>query len=293
MNTLSEFFRSDYLRHHFDLRATTIMQMQIAINIFSRMLRRPALVEDLCDDSLLDLNVWMKSEGRAPRTINSKRQILISLWQHAHFRGYISKEAPTVKRVPCAKVSKRNPTSWEHHEFQSLLDACVTFPETGFWGTAEWQSLLLACYDTGERIGALLQTPVRNLNLHRGTLIVDAAVRKTDEDMVHFLHPQTVEAIKPTLIGSTGSRLLFNWPFCRRYLYKKLGQLLAHAGLPDSRRDKFHRIRRTGFTQMFILAGHEAAKAYAGHKTDMSIHYLDRTKLPVAKSVELLPRPAI
>lgn len=290
---LLDLVRTRLARHRIDMKPKTIEQYIATVNVFSRWLGEPSTTEHLTDEYILDLMSSMRRQKRSIATINKKRQMLISIWAHAQKYELIRQDPPNTRRVPRLKDPKKNPTSWTERDIEKLLKACDTFPETRGFGGAQWKALILICYDTGERIGALLETPVRNLDLESGTLIVDAEARKTDEDMVHFIHPQTINAIRVAGLNSPNDKLI-SWPCSRRYLSWRFGDLLDHAGLPNGRKDKFHRLRRTGYTIMYVRGnGLEAAKAYAGHKTDMSAFYLDRTKLPVAKSVELLPRPAI
>jgi len=85
--------------------------------------------------------------------------------------------------------------------------------------------------------------------------------------------------------------MLFPWNHRRNYLQRCFKEILADAGLPNSRRDLFHKIRRTSYTQTYIALGKDAASEHAGHTTDMSAVYLDRTKFDRPRAIDVLPRP--
>jgi integrase len=98
---------------------------------------------------------------------------------------------------------------------------------------------------------------------------------------VFRLHPQTIELLQQ--MKPHGRELLFPWPWTNlaRTLYPQFGAILRAAGLPDTARDKFHKIRRTSATYLADVAGEVEAQKHMGHSTvGLTIkYYIDPTKL--------------
>jgi integrase len=81
-----------------------------------------------------------------------------------------------------------------------------------------------------------------------------------------------------------------NWQTLRRHLTK---YILRPAGLPTDRYSKFHRIRKTTATQLWIHAGEEAAVRQMGHSNANITrkHYIDRKKGAAVRPCDSLPTP--
>lgn len=117
------------------------------------------------------------------------------------------------------------------------------------------------------------------------------ANKKGRRDTVHRLHPSTLEVLN-RISPKTG--LLFNWPFHRDELWRRFSrEILIPAGLPATRRDKFHRVRRTSYTMVAKAYGIAAASEHAAHKQDLSRFYLDTSLLERQNPLDALPRPKI
>ncbi len=154
------------------------------------------------------------------------------------------------------------------------------------WTGQHWKGLILVAYDTSLRIGCLLKVP-RDC-LQGDQLTIPAELQKARVETVQRLHPETVavvEALPP-------SRLLFNWPYHDRHLWTLFrSDILEPAGLASTRRDCFHKIRRTSYTRIYDKMGLRAASEHAAHSTDMSRWYLDKMQLTKIDPIAVLPRP--
>jgi hypothetical protein len=284
---LLQYLERTYLKHQFDVSGGAACQYRISCRMLMDFAGRKIAVSELTDDLLLEWLASLRRQNRSGRTINSKRQAILMLWRFAHRRGEHPQPPPDICRVPMARVMKRNPTAWNQNELKMLLMACRTAPSCDGWNPNHWTALVLTCYDSGERLGALLKTPAHNLDYNRGLLLVEAEHRKWGEDKVHRLHPSTVAALEKI----KASRELFPWPFGVRQIWVRFGKILKAAGLPATRRDKFHRLRRTAYTLVYAKLGPQAASEFAGHQTDLSAFYLDRTFLQAVDPLDALPRP--
>lgn len=290
MARLLQFLEDDYRKRRYDNDPETFRQLRVSVNVLAKFLGREVCLEDLSDELMLSWLAWLKQTGRSPRTINNKRASIITLWRAAVELGLISIDAPDGRRVRRAKQPRRNPTAWKIDELQRLVAACEDGPRHDGWDGRHWKALVLACYDTGERLNAILQATVSHLDQTRGTLFIPAEFRKgRTEDKLHRLHSSTVGAINETL--GPWQKLLFPWPVARRAIWPEFKLILRGAGLPSSRRDLFHKLRRTGYTYLWCSHGPHAAAEFAGHHDDLSRYYLDRTFLPALDPLDALPRP--
>ena len=146
---------------------------------------------------------------------------------------------------------------------------------------------MLALYDTGHRLEAILLSEVSDLQ--NGFLT--ARKTKQDRETVHKLHADTLAAIENLPEHESG--LLFPWPFKRRQIWREFGKLLDKAGLSGGRRNKFHKLRRTSATHLAAVAGIEAAEQHLDHKTHGLAYstYIDPRFMPTIKAADVLPRP--
>lgn len=277
--SLADILRS-YLATHW-LAPKTAQQYEVAVTIFHRWhgstVPLDAMTPELVMRFLRDF-----SANRSPKTCNDKRQVLLTLCRHAG--------KPIT--VPKLREIRRVPTAWSMDDLHKLLLACDrarlwTYASRSVWLPAHWRALILTCYDTGLRIGCLLDAPRSCVDLSRQTLLVPGELQKQRADTLHRLHRQTCETI-----GSLPpSNLLFPWPMRREQIWVWLGRILEDAGLPTSRRDKFHKLRRTSYSHVYRELGLTAASRHAGHSGDMSAHYLDPTILDQPDAVDVMPRP--
>ncbi len=85
------------------------------------------------------------------------------------------------------------------------------------------------------------------------------------------------------------SQTVFFWPYCPAYVFKRFGELLEDAGLPNTRRNKLHKIRRTAASN-FEAAG--------GNATDLLDHdsrkttkksYLDPKVIKSIQPADIMP----
>lgn len=263
-------------------------QYEIQLRHFDRHLQRPSRLDDLCDERIQRF-LTAHGDGRSPATVNKARNHLLALWRLAARKGYVS-QWPDVRPV---REYKRAPQSWSLAQFEKILAASQC--RTGLIGELPaalwWTALLLFLYDTGLRIGAVLKTPRGAVDLEGQTVLIAAETQKDREDQLLRISQQTCEALAAT--WPFPRQLLFPWDRSHCLLWKHYEAILIDAGLPATRRDKFHRVRRTTYTETYRLLGQAAAMRQAGHSCDLSDHYLDRSKLDEPSAADVLPRPEV
>jgi integrase len=284
--TLTEAFENLYRpRNLRSASGETIRLWHIALRMYSRFLRRDATIDDLTDDSLARFATWRLSSV-SPATVNRDLASLLALWRWLAKRGKINRWPD----VPLEQEPLRSPIAWTQEEFCRIIsvvrstDGMIGIVPAKKW----WLALLLTCFDSAERIGAVLALHWPDVDIDGRWIIFKAESRKgRDQDSVIRIAPDTATAI--SALPRTG-RIVFQWPLTRQYLWRRYGDLLESAGLPNDRKRKFHCVRKT-------VASH--AEAAGGNATELLRHasrkntraYLDPRILRPQQAIDLLWRP--
>lgn len=247
--------------------------------------------------------------GARAATVNSYRAKILAVWNYARrprFKalGLAGADPPDVDRT--AEVLN-DPTAWRVDEVGRLLD--VAAMASGHVGKVLacdwWVALVLTIYDTGLRINATMHLPAGAVDLETGGLVVSGETQKQRRGQWFRLDGQTVEALR--LIDPGHAERLFPWPWDRREdgtwngdwktLREHFKGLLRRAklikpGVP-TRKELFHKLRKTTGTYLAANAGEEAARDHLGHSSvAVTKRYEDPRLLPASSKVEALPRPS-
>lgn len=268
----------------------TRFQYEIAVNNMGESLEKIATIGDLSDDNVCRMMRYLQDLGRATRTINERRGRINTVWEWLARRGQ-TRAWPTVKRLP---EPIRTPQAWTKEQLATLF-AAVDAMEGTIGNTPAriwWQALLLVCWDTGERIGAILSIGWEHVDLDTGWLLIPAELRKgKSKDMTYRLAPDTVEFLR-LMPRCSQRRVLFHWPYSVGYLWQKYGLILAAANLPQGRRDKFHRIRRS-VASHFEAAGGNATNLLGHSQRATTMIYLDPKIVGAEQATDKLFRPRL
>jgi integrase len=152
-----------------------------------------------------------------------------------------------------------------------------------------WVALVLAIWDSGERIAAVIRLKWGDVDLARGWIRFKAENRKGGrDDSVVRLSSETVAALKQ-IRGKEGP--VFPWPWCQSYLWKAFGDILKRAGLPHDGKSKFHRIRKT-VASYAEAAGGNATAMLRHSKREVTEAYLDPRIVNRQQPVDVLFRLA-
>jgi integrase len=278
------------LESYFDLNPKirtdkTVKQYRIAFKNFAAAIGKAPELEDLTDDNISRLIKYLSSRELAAKTINERRGRIHAFWNFLARRG-ILRHWPMTPRIP---EPVRTPIAWLQPEIDQLfqtvdrLEGRVGIYERRRW----WKALLLMGWDTGERIGALLDLKWDHLS---GEWIhIPAEIRKGKRrDSAHRLAQDTLTALRA--IKQPERPLIFPWPFDPLYIYSRYGEILKEAGLPHDYRCKFHRLRRS-VASHFEAAGGNAMKLLGHGDRRTTEGYLDPRIVKVTQATDLLFRP--
>jgi integrase len=286
--TLLDYYDSVYKPQRLlDASEQCLRQYNTNLLRLDKLLGRKARLRDLTAENVSRIMAQLRDKGRSPETCNKVRAQLVALWRFAAQR-HLLKEWPNVRKLV---AYRRVPTSWTAEEFASILESSAKARRkvAGVPAPLFWRALLLTIYDTGARVGALIRVCWEHVNLEQSTLLIPAELQKCRQDQLFKLHSQTVAAM--SVIRQPERATVF--PGSYATLHWRYNRILRVAGLPHTRRDKFHKIRRTHATLLAANVGIEAASWSLGHANQSMTreHYIDTTKLPQANVSDKLPRP--
>lgn len=263
----------------------TIRLWNISLRMFTRFLKRDANVDDLTDENLTAFCMWRRSYVAAA-TVNRDLASLLALWRYLNRRG-ILKHWPDVQLEP---EPARVPVAWTEEEFTRLIATAKKM--RGMIGPVPaarwWPAILLLCFDSGERIGAVMAVKWGDMDLSGRWVIFRAETRKgRDQDSAVRIATDTVAAVS---LLPKSSETVFPWPFAKAYLWQRYGKLLERADLPSDRRRKFHCIRRTVASHAEAAGGNATALLrHASRKNTLA--YLDPRIATPQQAIDLLWRP--
>ena len=277
---LTTFLDSHYLPAKILLRPSTIRQIRLTLSLWTQQLGRSPTTDDFATAKVRAYLTWQSAKSK-PATTNSKRGILLALWQVAHDEGLAGEPEPRkIRRLPSDPIPAQ---AWAIEQVRDILAAV----EKTYWPSIDgiparkwFRAFLLTLYSTGERRSAVLA--VAPGAVRDGTIIFRRT--KTKARLCPLL-PEAAEAID----AMKGDReKLFPWPHSEEQLSNRLRQLFRLAGVPYGRQfgGLAHKFRRTACTLCEANGGdgarligdtrHVAEKSYI----DKSVMTADLSRLP-------------
>lgn len=295
--TLSEFFESVYIQRPrvADGSERSLDRYRDSIRHLDRFYGEPVRLFDLSDELIQACMANLITEGLSPSTANLHGRAWGVMWRYAWRRRYVETQPRWIEYY---RPLKRTPTAWSMPELDAILDAAskTTGLIGGVRASVFWVALILFAYNTGARISAIMRTPVANLDLERGWVLISAEHQKQRADQRFALFPETIAAIRGLRSAERGlDRIFGDWPVSSHNpLQLHYRRILEAAELPATSRDKFHRIRRTTITHVAAIAGEVTAQMVAGHSAiAVTRSYIDIRFLPSPSVAEILPRPKL
>lgn len=261
------------------------------INVLRDFAGCDVTLDGLSEELLAQFAAKCLKQGKARATVAVHIRNLCVLWRFAYRKRLIDRE---LRDPPVVRQAKVLPIAWSMDELNRILSAAREAPGKVGRLRADlfWPAFVLALYDTGLRVSALLSCRCDQLDLMTGELRVHADQQKQLADQVFTLCPDTLDAVKAT--HPETRRVLFPFRGWRRTFHGPFREILRRAGLPATRRDLFHKIRRTSASHLASVAGKAVASKHLGHSSpQVTERYLDpRICDPGTRRADLLPRPS-
>ncbi len=262
--TLKEITETYYFPNNPAIRSKkTHRQYAYALIDLAAALGREPTFADLRDDSISAMLAHLTARGLKPKTANERAGRIMALWRWLYARRHID----TQPQDQSLREPRRVPMAWTRAELDSLIKACGLAPGMieGVPASWWWMSLHYVLWDSGERIGALIQSRWEWLSRDdqgRAWLILPADVRKAQkEDATYQLSPDSIAWLD--MIQRPKRNVIWPWPYTESYLWIAYKRLRKRAGLPTDRQSSFHRMRRSVASHFEAAGGN--ATVLLGH----------------------------
>lgn len=285
---LSEVCESFYFPLNTKIRHEhTKHQYRIAIRNLCEIVGHDPLVGDLSDDNVARMMRMLLDRGLAERTVNGRRERIHAIWTWLCRRGHLQVWPLTMP----LDEPQRIPRAWSRDELRKLFNAASLERgcRKGVPKWLYWQCLLSMCWDSGERVGAVLKCRWEHIDLDTRWLIIPCELRKgRKKDAAYQLSPETCELLR--MMRRRSPELILPKIFHHMYLWQAYSRILKSAGLPTDRGSKFHRIRRSTASH-FAAAGGNPQKLMGHASAETTESYLDPTIVKPPQATDLLFRP--
>jgi integrase len=285
---LGDFLESVYLPTRIQLSADRLRHLAGTIVQLEQFAGRRIFVKDFSEVLIRDYLTWLRSTGRAAETVNSRRADLLALWRCAWDEELVP-DPPRSRKVRRLTSPRRIPEAWSSGQVRAILNACSQAPGRicGIPASLWWRSLIGVAYDTGERRGAILATPTKDLLLDHSAVVFRQT--KTGAERFCRLDSSTVEFCRA--IYDPCRPLMWPWHGEIDSLNDRLETILKRAGVPwgRNRGGVFSKFRKTSGTLVEANGGRgnehigNTRKVFEAHYLDP--RFLDRSQL------DKLPRP--
>lgn len=241
----------------------TKRQYTYALADFAAALGRTPTIADLTNDAISAMLAHMSNRGLKAKTANERAGRMLALWRWLYERRKVD-TLPLAQELP---EPRKIPVAWTRAELAVLITACGYAPGMieGLPASWWWLSLHYVLWDSGERIGALIQSRwewVSRDDQGRTWLTIPAEARKGQaEDRTYQLSPESVAWLHT--IQRPKRDLIWPWPYAESYLWIAYRRLRRRAGLPTDRNSSFHRMRRSVASHFEAAGGN--ATVLLGH----------------------------
>jgi hypothetical protein len=268
-----------YCREHPQISNGAKQQYHVAVNLCRRWLldlrRQTTCSEVFSLARFLDFAAWLAApldgtphgKCRSAPTINGRLDTLWMLWEFAEEEN-VSGPRPNAKKRPRWREPKYDPVAWTGSQVVDLIAACVHAPrmrskKARFWTGDFWATFVGCLLATGERFDAMLHCP--RSALAENVLTVPAHLTKDLKEKPIVLPDWIAQKLR-SLTVVAGSDLFWPYPLRSKQLLARYTlDVLTPARLPTTRKHKFHCLRRTTATQVYIMQGLEAARDVVRH----------------------------
>jgi integrase len=272
---------------------------EITLRYFDEFCGGVARMGDLNDTQIAEF-AGHRLQGVSRGTVKRDMNCLLALARFAFASGHT--KSPVLLRaihapVPTPIALSREQIESVHNAIRHEIEAVVISyrPRLVVPGNVWWEALFLVCWDTAERFTPVFSLKECNLSLSDRWVRFLAEDRKGGKaDSVKTIAEDTAAALERLLAFYPNRKpegRVFRWAPNESTVWRRLGDIMLRAGLPDTREFKFHSIRKSSVTHLHAAGGDGCA--HAGHSSDVITrrHYLDPRIARGADATELLFRP--
>jgi len=269
--TLESYFRETYKPEHLvGCSRDTLIQYEVALRHWNRFSGSTPL-EMIGKREIAQFSEWLLPK-RSPATVNKTLRHILPILRFAEDADDIAK-CPKYRKL---KETKSVPLALTLDEFAKVLLAAESehIDRGGIPAKLWWRSLLLACWETGLRISAILSVTTRDVLFDSLGLYCQADAQKDREAQWFPLSPTTMDAIKK--IYDPTRNLLWQKNVTNETISRNFRRILDRSGIyaPVGMGMCFHRIRKS--TASYTHAAGGNAQKKLGHSSPtVTARYLD------------------
>jgi integrase len=281
-----------------NLSDRSVVMYESTLDRFRDFLGREPTLDDLDDLTAAKFLRWRSSTVHDPRrglispaSLAKDSAHIRTVWTWCAKKRLKKSDGELLEFPDYARprVPKPRPVAYTIEELQALIEAARH--RKGLVGDVPspwyWITKIRAMFETGERIGAVMQIRWGEVDLDRCSLTFLAATRKG--------HRETItRAISPDLASimalhkRPADRLVWPWLENRKMLscYASLKVLCRLAGVPYH---PFHSIRKS--TASYLKRAGVSAKKQLGHASEemAETHYYDDRITGIESALDFLP----
>ena len=272
------------------LRPKAHLQFRLSITKFAKHLGREPLVSDLTGVTVQRFLSERRGQVSVATAVKDRTH-LCAIWNHL-FRLRRVDVAPAAV-LPPMRAPKRIPKAYRAEEVAAIVRAALALPGHVSQRPAKlWHaSLIRAAFETAERVGALLQTEWRDVDLEERTILLRAETRKGGyRDLLRPISSETAAWIAEMRRGAGDKDLVWQWDKTHQYLWKIFSKICDRAGVTPR---GYHGLRKSAASYIAAAGGLGQAASALGHHspTTTATHYIDQTiARPDRSYLSMLPR---
>lgn len=267
------------------LSPRTVELYGYSIDALADFLGKPATVDDF-DELVIARFLASRKSTYSAATVAKDRAQIRALWEFAARRGFCT----TFPTIALIKIPERVPEAWQTEDVNRILESCRLEQAryAGIPADLWWRACVLVCYQSAERITSVMS--LRWRDCVGCSLLFRAEGRKgKTRDILREVTVECADAMLAIRCDRGPDKLVFPWDRGHSYLWKRMGIILERAGLPATRRDKFHKLRRT-CASFFAAAGGDAQRLLDHADPATTRKYVDPRIAKTPQACNLIPR---
>ncbi len=266
---------------------TTAEQYGITMLHWSRIIGDLPLYK-IDDVIIAEFAQALLAKKQKPPTVNKNLRQLGVILRFALAKG----EIETMPEIPKLRENIATPRAFLLDEVSAILIATRRIPGSidGIRAAHWWHSLIMTLYDSGGRIGAVMATPIMNLDIQSGWIMLPAESQKQHRGQDLRLHPDTVIACQK--IWRADRKMMWPWPYHRDTLPKQFRRILTDANVSTWKGtgSLFHRLRKS-CASYAAAAGLDPVVQMGHSSASVTARYLDERIVRRTHAADVLPRP--
>lgn len=283
---------AEYLAENANVKSPhTERLLETSAKHFGGYLGREPCVSDFTDKTVTGFIRHRQKLGRAPATVEREVAKLMTLWRYAACCGFVQPPRMRVEKAPPAE-----PVAFLKGEVRKLFREAARYPSSiaGVDGAMLLVALLSVCWDSAERIGALCEVERSDIQIVQGWIFISGWItirsrKNGGRTIVRKLRPSTARALQK-LLAACPHKKPFGYVH-RGSLYYHLTRLLRQAGLPESRRHKFHCLRRSHASYLHAAGGNAQESLDHADASTTRRHYFDSRITRTQHAIDRLFHP--